>query len=106
MKAVPPAITCPECGSRDVVYSCEPECCFNHVCGNCLASFELFTADLGGELSGVSFEEGERDCLSITVSCARCESLNVSMVEGEGELAEKFVCGDCHASLRLGFKAG
>lgn len=101
MKAVPLAIRCPECGSDDVVYSCEPECCFNHVCGNCLASFELFTTDLDRKLSGVSFQMTESDCLAATVSCARCESLNVGMIEGE---EKRVVCRDCYAALELGFK--
>ncbi len=40
-------VACPKCGSSDVVYSCKPECCFNHVCGQCFTTFELGTSRVG-----------------------------------------------------------
>src|SRR5262249_1280510 len=36
-------VACPSCGSEAVAYTCQPECCFNHVCESCLANFELAT---------------------------------------------------------------
>mgnify|MGYP001619709065 CR=1 FL=1 len=41
---------CPSCGSREITYTCEPKCCFNHVCNHCHASFMLVTEKLGREL--------------------------------------------------------
>ncbi len=103
MKALPLTLNCPRCGSADLVYSCEPECCFNHVCGDCLGSFQLQTLDLGNSLAGVSFERQERDCLAPTVACARCKGLNVAMIAGEGRAEAKLVCVDCKALLEIEF---
>lgn len=101
MKAMPLTLKCPRCGSPDVVYSCEPECCFNHVCGDCLSSFQLQTRDLGGRVPHIVPESDERDCLAPTVPCVACLSLNVSMIENEGAMTT--VCVDCGAELEIDF---
>ena len=103
MKALPLTLNCPRCGSADLVYSCEPECCFNHVCGDCLGSFELQTLDLGKSLAEFSFQRPERDCLAPTVSCARCKGLNVVMIVGEGGAEAKLICVDCKTLLEIDF---
>ena len=36
-------IACPQCGSKEVFYSCTPGCCFNHVCSDCGTTFEPAT---------------------------------------------------------------
>ena len=43
----PLRLHCPECGSNDIVYTCEPSCCFNHVCTACRAVFYPSTAATG-----------------------------------------------------------
>ena len=105
MKALPLTLNCPRCGSADVVYSCEPECCFNHVCGDCLASFQLKTRDVGGKLADFSFQASERDCLAPTVPCARCNSLNVAEIDEDDEnvVGAKLACVDCKALLEIDF---
>ena len=40
-------VRCPQCNSADVVYSCEPKCCYNHVCAECRSTFELNTVKTG-----------------------------------------------------------
>ena len=104
MKALPLTLSCPRCGSADLVYSCEPECCFNHVCGDCLGSFELQTLDLGSSLADFSFERRERDCLAATVPCARCKGLNVAMIVSEGDAERQVVCVDCKTLLEISFQ--
>ena len=101
MQAKPLTLSCPRCGSPDLVYSCEPECCFNHVCGECLNSFQLQTRDLGGRVSSVVPETSERDSLAPTVPCAVCSRLNVAMVDNQGVTAT--VCVDCGAILEIDF---
>jgi hypothetical protein len=104
LKALPLTLNCPRCGSADLVYSCEPECCFNHVCGDCLGSFQLQTLELGNSLADFSFEHQERDCLAITVACARCKGLNVAMIASESGIDAGLVCVDCKALLEIQFE--
>ena len=101
--ALPLTLKCPGCGSADLVYSCEPECCFNHVCGDCLGSFQLQTRDLGVSCAEFAFERQERDCLAVTVACARCKGLNVAMIAAEGGVEAKLVCVDCKRLLEIDF---
>ena len=100
---MPLSLKCPGCGSTDLVYSCEPECCFNHVCGDCLGSFQLQTRDLGNTFADFSFDRPERDCLAATVACARCKSLNVAMIAGEGGAEANLICVDCKTLLDIEF---
>ena len=105
MKILPLTVACPGCGSREVVYSCEPECCFNHVCSTCYSSFELFTRALEEELTTVDIQPNERDSLAPTVSCVRCKSLAVYSVEDDESSTQKLVCGSCHSLLELDFSS-
>jgi hypothetical protein len=99
----PLTVQCPACGSSDITYTCEPKCCFNHLCGACYTTFELFTQPTGGTLRAVEVPSGERDSLAPTVACARCESLEVYAVAGEASSSTQLVCAACHALLELGF---
>ena len=70
------SVSCPQCGSKDVVYSCQPTCCFNHVCNHCYTTFELETTKLGEtqedfEMPQVSDPSGP------TAPCARCGETKV-----------------------------
>ena len=47
MTLKPLAFACPQCGSYEVVYSCKPDCCFNHVCSQCYTTFEPVTTKTG-----------------------------------------------------------
>ncbi len=99
----PLTVQCPTCGSTDVTYTCEPKCCFNHLCGACYTTFELVTRPLGGTLGAVELASEERDSLAPTVACARCESLDVYVVERADSAPSQLACATCHALLELVF---
>ncbi len=104
MRFSPLQVNCPTCGSQDVTYTCEPECCFNHVCNACHSSFMLGTEKLGRELpeaerAGLP-SEGPEDSLAPTVGCDRCESTAVYQLEQEFGGATH-VCGACSALLKV-----
>jgi hypothetical protein len=90
------AFACPVCGSAEVFYSCTPNCCFNHVCGACRATFEPATTATGGRVADVVPPDPPPDASDPTAACAKCDSTAVYMVE-DGAL----VCGDCGARLSL-----
>jgi hypothetical protein len=89
-------LECRACGSAAVFYSCTPNCCFNHVCGDCGAAFEPSTRALGGRLSGIEAPDPLPDSTDPTVACARCDSTAVYSL-GDGRL----VCAACGALLAL-----
>jgi DNA-directed RNA polymerase subunit RPC12/RpoP len=89
-------IACPVCGSREVVYSCTPNGCFNHVCAECHATFEPVTAAAGGTLSGVQPPAAAPEPGDPTAACARCGATAVCMTENGG-----LVCVKCGALLAL-----
>lgn len=87
---------CPTCGSTDVVYSCEPKCCFNHVCSDCTTTFQPVTIATGERLPGVAPPEPLPDCTEPTVACEKCESTAVYALD-DGRL----VCTACGAVLTM-----
>ncbi len=90
------AFHCPVCDSADVFYTCTPNCCFNHVCSDCRATFEPVTVWLGENLSGVTPPDPLPDASDPTVACVKCDSTSVYLME-DGRL----VCSKCGAVLRL-----
>ena len=101
----PLCVQCPSCGSGAITYTCEPKCCFNHICADCYTTFELITEALERSLTGAERPADERDCLAPTVACARCESIEVyALAQAEGPQPILF-CTGCEAVLRLGFAA-
>ena len=92
------AFACPACGSGEVFYSCTPNCCFNHVCAGCGATFEPVTVASGGKLEGVQPPEPLPDAADPTVACGRCDSTAVYLL-ADG----RAVCGSCGALLALEF---
>lgn len=95
-------VRCPHCQSAEVVYSCEPKCCWNHVCGDCRTSFQLVTQKTGEfdrvtEIAPVEPESGDA-----ATGCAACESMKLAVVSSDGANSATLVCGDCRAILRLG----
>jgi hypothetical protein len=105
MTLQPLQVQCPACGSSDIAYTCEPKCCFNHICAVCYTTFELFTEPLGRRLTDLQLPLGQRDCLAATVACARCESVEVYMLPPAEGIPGELVCVTCHALLRLGMDA-
>ena len=87
---------CPVCGSDDVVYTCTPNCCFNHVCGTCRASWQLRTRLVDVAAPAVRAPETEYDTSFPTAPCVRCQGL-VWQIDGRNELW----CPTCAVVLSL-----
>jgi hypothetical protein len=89
-------VGCPVCGSQDVFYTCTPNCCFNHVCGNCGSTFEPVTQTTGRTLPGLAPPAVLPEASDPTVACAKCEATTVYQTAG-GPL----ICTSCGSELRL-----
>jgi len=100
MRLAPISISCPHCGSKDVIYSCQPTCCFNHVCNNCYTTFELETTKVG-ELQDVLVMPPDPEPTSPTAPCARCGEAKVFAIVDSAK--PRFLCVSCKALLRLNF---
>jgi hypothetical protein len=98
MRLSPISISCPHCGSKDVLYSCQPTCCFNHVCNKCYTTFELETTRVG-EMQEDFAMPPDPDPSSPTAPCARCGEARVFAIVGSPE--PQFLCVSCKALLSL-----
>lgn len=97
--ALKDAIKCPHCGGNNIVYSCEPKCCFNHVCADCRSTFEINTQKTGESDHTPGSEFAEPESGDPTTACASCESLKIAVVQsGDGI---RIVCGRCAAVSRV-----
>jgi DNA-directed RNA polymerase subunit RPC12/RpoP len=96
VKASKLSLACPVCQSRDVFYSCTPNCCFNHVCSDCGATFEPVTKLAGGAQAGVEPPDPLPDASDPTVACIRCDSTAVYALADGG-----LVCTGCGLLLDL-----
>ncbi len=93
-------VRCPQCGSSDIIYSCEPKCCFNHVCADCRSTFELNTQKTGRFDHETVVEVEEPQSGEPTTGCAACESLKLAVLSNEnGETL--LLCGNCRAISKL-----
>jgi len=90
------SLACPVCQSPDVFYSCTPNCCFNHVCGDCGATFEPVTRLAGGTLSGIQPPDPLPEASDPTVACIKCDSTAVYVLPDA-----RLVCGQCGSLLTL-----
>jgi len=89
-------ISCPQCGSADVAYTCTPNCCFNHICAGCGTTFEPVTRATGGTLSGIVPPDPLPDASDPTVACVRCDSTEVYLTTDNAA-----VCARCGAVLAV-----
>lgn len=97
--ALKDVIACPQCGGHEIIYSCEPKCCFNHVCSDCRSTFEINTKKTGETDERAAAEAAEPESGDPTTACAACESLNIAVVQRGDEL---FVaCGKCYAVSKV-----
>lgn len=96
MKTTRLAFPCPVCGSADVFYSCTPNCCFNHVCGACGATFEPATRVTGEIIKNVIPPDPLPESTDPTTECAKCNSVAVFALDND-----RLVCGTCGAVLLL-----
>ena len=94
-------VKCPHCGGHEIVYSCEPKCCFNHVCADCRSTFEINTKKTGEFRQEASGEAKEPESGDPTTACALCESLKIAVISS-GDVDEPLiVCGKCGAVSRV-----
>ena len=100
VQALKELIRCPKCGGCDIVYSCEPKCCFNHVCADCRSTFEINTVKTGKFDRETPLQAEEPLSGEPTTGCAHCESLRVAVLGREGE-ETLLLCADCRAVLKL-----
>jgi hypothetical protein len=91
-------IRCPKCRGAEIVYSCEPKCCFNHVCADCRSTFEINTVKTGRVTEAPALDEPRSG--EPTTCCASCESLRVGVLKTEGD-ETLLVCGKCGAVSRM-----
>jgi len=93
-------IACPKCGGKEIVYSCEPKCCFNHVCADCRSTFELNTSKTGRFDHQTAITAEEPGSSDPTTGCASCGSLRVAVIRRTPE-ETLLLCADCRAVSRL-----
>ncbi len=93
-------IRCPQCGGSEIIYSCEPKCCYNHVCADCRSSFELNTSKTGRFDHESRVEAAEPLSTDPTTGCANCDSLKIAVLKSEGDQV-LLLCGNCRAVLTL-----
>jgi len=79
-----------------VFYTCTPNCCFNHVCANCGATFEPVTRATGEIIAGVLPPDPLPEAADPTVACAKCDATTVYQAVGNA-----LVCARCGAALVL-----
>ena len=92
-------IRCPTCSSAEVIYSCEPKCCFNHVCADCRTSFQIVTHKTGrfdreADIAPVEPASGDP-----TTGCAACDNLKLALTSAGPPAI--LICGNCRAVLEL-----
>jgi DNA-directed RNA polymerase subunit RPC12/RpoP len=93
-------IACPKCGGKEIVYSCEPKCCFNHVCADCRSTFELNTAKTGQFDHETAISAKEPDSSDLTTACASCGSLRLAVLSSAPD-ETLLLCASCRAVSRL-----
>jgi len=96
----PLSFACPKCGSTEVLYSCSPSCCFNHVCSQCYATCEPETTRVG-EFTGELGPAPESDSTGPTAPCARCGENRLFAVAGDSIPPNRVLCLSCRALLIL-----
>jgi hypothetical protein len=101
MALFPLAVACPRCGSRNITYTCEPKCCFNHLCGDCYGTFELRTSLRPGGPLAVEAPGVERDSLAPAAPCAGCQGIGTYLVDSGEPPNDRAVCVDCRSLLTV-----
>jgi hypothetical protein len=77
------------------VYSCEPSCCFCHICVDCKTTFQTNTLELDGRVPNAVAPERERSSDEPHAPCTACDSIEVYA------LGTELVCTDCAQRLKL-----
>ncbi len=82
------------------MYSCEPKCCFNHVCADCRSTFEINTIKTGQNMTAATTQVNEPPSGDPTTCCASCEGLRVAVLKSEDNQTLLF-CADCGAISKM-----
>ena len=93
-------IRCPKCQGAEIIYSCEPKCCFNHVCADCRSTFEINTQKTGCFDQETQVDAREPESGDPTTGCAACESLQIAVLS-VSDSETLMLCGNCRAVSRL-----
>lgn len=93
-------VRCPVCHGGDIVYSCEPKCCFNHVCADCRSTFEINTEKTGQYDRTTPAQAAEPESGDPTTACAACESLRIGVLKSDAN-ETLLLCADCRAISRV-----
>jgi hypothetical protein len=93
-------VRCPKCQGAEIIYSCEPKCCFNHVCADCRSTFEINAHKTGRFDHDSAIDAREPESGEPTTGCASCESLEVAVLS-TGEAETLLLCAKCRAVSRL-----
>jgi len=101
MTLAPIAIACPQCGSNEVVYSCTPACCFNHVCNKCYTTFEPVTTRVGEFEDEIGPIPPDVDPSNPTAACARCGECKLRAIVVNEAPSGQLLCVSCKALLTL-----
>lgn len=101
MKLAPLSIACPQCGSLDVVYSCKPDCCFNHVCSKCYTTFQPLTTRVGEYAGDLGTLPPDPDPSGPTAACARCGEIKLFAIADGEPSPPRLLCVSCKALLTL-----
>ena len=99
MTLTPISVSCPQCGSAEIYYSCTPSCCYNHVCNHCYTTFELETTWMG-DVAEDFVMPSDPESGSPTAPCARCREPKVFAV-ADSASPPQYVCAACKALLTL-----
>jgi hypothetical protein len=102
MPALKDIVRCPTCGSHDIVYTCEPKCCYNHLCSDCRTTFQLVTHRTTRTADSVQLTAGEPPSGDPTAACAACESLKLAVTNATDP--PLLVCCSCQTSLDIAYE--
>ena len=97
-------VRCPLCQSPDVVYSCEPKCCFNHVCSNCKATFQLVTHKTGVRDADTPIDATAPESGDPAAACAVCHELKLAVVTSGDEGKVLLLCAGCRSVVELAYE--
>ncbi len=95
----PLRLACPTCGGLDIVYSCEPRCCFNHVCAACRTTFQTATTYLGEKLRDLEPPQPAPESTEPSAPCCECREVAVCTL-ADGRRA----CSECGALLAVHYE--
>jgi hypothetical protein len=93
----PVQASCPVCGAGAVIYSCSPACCFNHVCAECRASWQMGTEPTATPIpAGLETAVPPDDSGDVHAPCARCGEAVFQVGDSDA-----LYCARCRVMLRV-----